>query len=134
MGEPPKYNLFVKNFILTCFNVCHLQSTLYLMQYTYQGVFPLLKSVFELINFDAFQSFCCFLFYLFHIGKTFSFGDFFIQGNKKKNALKPNAASHNNASWSTDADGLLEHSPSGGSQCYRGTSLICLFCHNRKIK
>ena len=28
----------------------------------------------------------------------------------KKNSLKPNTASHNNASWHTDTDGSLEHS------------------------
>ena len=33
----------------------------------------------------------------------------------KKNSLKPNTASHNSASWCTDTDGFLEHSPSGGS-------------------
>ena len=39
----------------------------------------------------------------------------------KKNPLKPNAASHSSASWSTDADGLLEPSPGGrGSLCYKG--------------
>ena len=27
----------------------------------------------------------------------------------KKNSLKPNAASHNKASWYTDTDGFLEH-------------------------
>ena len=34
--------------------------------------------------------------------------------NLKKNSLKPNTASHNTG-WYTDTDGLLEHSPSGGS-------------------
>ena len=33
----------------------------------------------------------------------------------RKNSLKPNAASHNNATWYTHTDGLLEHSPSKGS-------------------
>ena len=41
-------------FILTCLNFSHLQSTLYLMQYTYQNVSPLLRTVFELVDFDAF--------------------------------------------------------------------------------
>ena len=51
-----KQNLFIKNclFILTCLNVSHLQSTLHLMQYTYQDLFPLLKTILELIDFDAF--------------------------------------------------------------------------------
>ena len=33
----------------------------------------------------------------------------------KKISLKPNAASHNNASWYTDTDGFQENSPSKGS-------------------
>ena len=47
----------------------------------------------------------------------------------QKNALKPNAASHNNTSWYMDTDGFLEHSPSGGSLCYKGPALrkIILF-------
>ena len=38
----------------------------------------------------------------------------------QKNSLKPNAASHDNASWYTDTDGFLEHSPRGGSLYYKG--------------
>ena len=38
----------------------------------------------------------------------------------QKNSSKPNTASHNNASWCTDTDGLLEHSPSGENQYYKG--------------
>ena len=41
----------------------------------------------------------------------------------KKNSLKPNIASHNDASWYTDADGFLEHSPSGRSLYYKGPAL-----------
>ena len=41
----------------------------------------------------------------------------------RKNSLKPNAASYNNASWCTDTNGFLEHSPSGGSLCYKGPTL-----------
>ena len=40
-----------------------------------------------------------------------------------KNSLKPNSASYNNASWYTDTDGFLEHSPSGGSLYYKGPAL-----------
>ena len=50
----------------------------------------------------------------------------------KKNSLKPNAASHNNASWCTDTDGFLEHSPSGGRLYYKGPILqkiIPVFWH-----
>ena len=38
----------------------------------------------------------------------------------KNNSLKPNAASHNNASWYTDTDGFLEHSPSWGKPALQG--------------
>ena len=41
----------------------------------------------------------------------------------KEHSLKPNAGSHNNASWCTDTDGFLEHSPSGGSLYYKGPTL-----------
>ena len=40
-----------------------------------------------------------------------------------KNSLKPNTASHNNASWYIDTDGFLEHSPSRGSLYYKGPTL-----------
>ena len=40
-----------------------------------------------------------------------------------KNALKPNTASHNNASWYIDTDWILEHSPSGGSLYCKGPTL-----------
>ena len=50
-------------------------------------------------------------------------------GKCKKNSLKSVAASHNNASWHTDTDGFLEHSPRGGSLYYKGPALqeIILF-------
>ena len=41
----------------------------------------------------------------------------------KKKSLKPNTASHNNASWYTDTEGFLEHSPTGGSLYYKGPAL-----------
>ena len=41
----------------------------------------------------------------------------------QKHSLKPNAASHNNTSWHTDTDGLLEHSPSRGSLYYKAPNL-----------
>ena len=39
---------------------------------------------------------------------------------KKKNPLKPNAASHNSASWYPDTDRFLEHSPSWGKPVLQG--------------
>ena len=50
-------NLCITNyvFILTCFSFRLLQTTFHFMQYTYQeAFFPWLKTVFELIDFDAF--------------------------------------------------------------------------------
>ena len=41
----------------------------------------------------------------------------------QKNSLKPNAASHNNVSWYPDTDGLIEHSPGGGSLYYKELAL-----------
>ncbi|KAF6114805.1 hypothetical protein HJG60_010731 [Phyllostomus discolor] len=41
----------------------------------------------------------------------------------ENNSPKPNAASHNTTSWRTDADGLLEHSPSRGSLPHKGPAL-----------
>ena len=46
-----------------------------------------------------------------------------LKESSKKNSLKSNAASHNNASWYTDTDGFLEHSPSGGSLYHKGPAL-----------
>ena len=43
-----------------------------------------------------------------------------VESSKKISSLKLNAASHNNASWYTDLDGFLEHSPSQGSLYYKG--------------
>ena len=41
----------------------------------------------------------------------------------QKNSLKPNAASHDNASWYTDTDGFSEYSPSQGNLYYKGPIL-----------
>ena len=41
----------------------------------------------------------------------------------QKNSLKLNATSHSIASWHTDIDGFLEHSPSGGSLYYKRPAL-----------
>ena len=54
--DPQNIIYLLKNcvFILTCLNFSHLQSTLHLMQYTAERFFSLLKTVFELVDFDAF--------------------------------------------------------------------------------
>ena len=41
----------------------------------------------------------------------------------RKNSLRLNTASHNNASWYSDTDGSLDHSPNGGSLYYKGPAL-----------
>ena len=54
-----------------------------------------------------------------------------LKESSKKQSLKPSAASHNNASWCTDTDGFLEHSPSRGSLYSKGSALekviLCFF-------
>ena len=54
-GEPKTLKFIYKNivFIITCLNCSHLQSALHLVQHIY-GDFPLLQTVFELTDFDAF--------------------------------------------------------------------------------
>ena len=52
--------------------------------YPSRHFFPLLKTVFQLIDFDAFSVSASFLFHLFHISKTFTSEDVFIRENKKK--------------------------------------------------
>ena len=42
-----------------------------------------------------------------------------LKESSKKYSLKPNAASHNNASWHTDTDGFLECLPSVESLYYK---------------
>ena len=69
--------------ILTCLNASHLPGILHLIQYTYVDIFPLLRTVFELVNFDTFECFSRFLFHLFNISKMFSFEDFFHLGKQK---------------------------------------------------
>ena len=46
-----------------------------------------------------------------------------LKESLKKNSLKLNVASHNNASWYTDTDGFLEHLLSGRSLYYKGITL-----------
>ena len=46
-----------------------------------------------------------------------------LKESSKKNSLKLNAASHNNASWYTDTHGFLEHSPSGQKPVLQGEIL-----------
>ena len=79
-GGPQKSrNLFIKN-------LCHLQSSLHLIQYTYWDFFPTAQNSFWMCPFwcvlsdSAISLFC-----LFHMGKTFPFEGFlFIWGKKKK--------------------------------------------------
>ena len=85
-GEPPRtWNLFIKNFafILICLNFSHLQSTLYLVQYTYKMFFPLPKTVFELLDFNAFLCFCRFFVSPLPHGQNVSLWGLFSSGKQK---------------------------------------------------
>ena len=75
-------DLFDKNyvFIFASLNFSHPQSTPHLMQYTHPDVFPLLKTVFDLVILMPVSAYAIFLFRLFHNAKTFSFEDFFHLG------------------------------------------------------
>ena len=87
VGPPSPQNLSIKScvFILIYLNFRHLQSTLHLMQYTYiEMSFPLLKTVFELVDFDALVLLLFFCFTSSTSAKHFYLGTFFIWGNKKK--------------------------------------------------
>ena len=42
-----------------------------------------------------------------------------LKESPKKNSLKPNGASHNNASWHTDTDGFPEYSLNRESLYYK---------------
>ena len=79
-------NLFIKNcvFILTCLTSVTFKILSLWCNTPIKIFFPLLKTIFELIDFDAFYCFWCFFFHLFHIGKMFPSEDFFIWGNKQK--------------------------------------------------
>ena len=46
-----------------------------------------------------------------------------MKESSKKKSQKPNAASQNNTSWSTDTDGLLEHTLKVGRLCYKRPAL-----------
>ena len=58
-----------------------------------------------------------------HLYITLHKMDKFIERVFKKNSLKLKAASHTNASWSTDTEGILEHSRRGGNLYYKGAGL-----------
>ena len=107
---PPKWNLFTKNciFIFLCLKFSHLESTLRLMQDTYWDIFPLLKTLFEFIDFDTFQCFCHFLFHLFHIGTTLGFPltTFSIRENKKS-CLGWDWMKRESGAWGTCSQKLL---------------------------
>ena len=87
-GDPPKWNLFIKNhvFILACLNFSHLESTLHLMQTHLPRLFSHCSEQF--LNLSILRPFSAstvfVLFCLFHIGKMFPFEDFFIWGKKKE--------------------------------------------------
>ena len=54
-GDPKQPGfVYKKSGIPTCFNLSHLLSPLPLMQCTFRDLFPLLQTVFELMDLDAF--------------------------------------------------------------------------------
>ena len=80
-------NLFIKNcvFILTCLNFSHLQSTLHLMQYTYQDVFSTAQNSLWTCQFGHLLVLPpVFWFTTSTSAKCFPVRTFSIQGNKKK--------------------------------------------------
>ena len=93
-GGPKKpWNLFIKNCVSlyvsssVTFKVLSIWCRTPIKTF-FWTVFDKLKAVFELVNFDAFSVFCCFLFHLFHISKTFPFEDYFHPGNKQTKSLR----------------------------------------------
>ena len=87
-GRPPKtWHLFIKYcvFILTCLNFSHLQSTLHLMQYTYRDIFPLLKTVLNLLILIPFRASAIFCFTSSTSAKCFPLRTFFICENEQTN-------------------------------------------------
>ena len=72
--------IYKKVCIPTCLNCSHFQSSLHLMQYTYQDI----QSSFELVNFDAFLVLLlCFVSVLPH-GQNVPFEGFLHPGKQKK--------------------------------------------------
>ena len=64
-----------------------------------------------------------------------------MKGSSKKNSLKPNATSHNNASWYTDTHEFLEHTPSGWKPALQDAAPLednsilsfIIFLHHKKL-
>ena len=85
-GTQKSQSLFIKNcvFILTCLNSSHLQSFLHLMKYTYRDIFSTAQNSFWTCRFWCLLVLCCFLFHLFHLGKTFPFETIFHYGKQEK--------------------------------------------------
>ena len=87
-------------FILTCLNFSHLQNTLYLMQQTYWDDFPLLKTVFELINFDDFLVPLPFFVSLFPHQQNISlWGLFSSRETNKKSCLGQDQVNRKSREW-----------------------------------
>ena len=85
-GAPQKPPEFIKNFvcILTCLSFTHLQSTLHLMQYTFQDVFSTAQNSFWTCPFGCLVVLLQFFFTSSTLAKHFPLRTFFIQGYKKK--------------------------------------------------
>ena len=85
-GGTQKQNLFIKNcvFILTYLNFSNLQSTLHLMQYTYQDVFPSAQNHFWTHQFWYFLVLLLFFVSPLPHWKNISSEDFFSSGETNK--------------------------------------------------
>ena len=84
-GGPPKMEFIYKKcvFILTCLNFGHLQSTLHLTQYTYQGFFHCSKQFLNALIFRSFSTSAIVCFTSSTSAKCFPLRSFFIQETKQ---------------------------------------------------
>ena len=88
-GGGPKWNLLIKMcaFLRVHTSVCTSTFTVKVLSIQcsipLETFSPLFKTVFELLDVDALECFCCFLSHLFHIDKMFPMGDFFMHRNKQ---------------------------------------------------
>ena len=100
MGGTQKRNLFIKNCLSICtsLNFSHLQNILHLMQHTYWDVFPLLKTVFELIDWCLLVLLPFFVSPLPH-QQTFPFGEFFHPGETKKSCSGWHQVNRKGGAW-----------------------------------
>ena len=87
--------------------------------------FPLLKTVFELVDFDAFQCFCRFLFHVSHVNKTFLFEDFFHPGKQKKCHSGRDHVTREGGAWGHAGFGQkLQNTQCGVGRCAHKSPIV----------